>query len=190
MKSCKQCGTCCRKGGPALHANDLNLLKKKIIPITTLVSLREGEPVFSPLSGTIEPAEKELVKLSATNSWCCPFLQTDKNQCSIYQHRPVECKLLKCWDTAGITEIIFQNVLNRWDIIDSDNPLWQLIKLHDKECAFGMLQETKSETKKEQIIARDLALREQAINKFNISLQEELFYFGRPMFKSLDFFKN
>ena len=43
-------------------------------------------------------------------------------------------------------------------------------------------------TKANEIIEKDLSFREQAINQFGLSLEEELFYFGRPMFKSLEYF--
>jgi len=194
LKSCKQCGTCCRRGGPALHKEDFRLFKNGKITITNLVCIRKGEPVYSPIIEGVEPAAKEILKLSGGNSWQCPFLETDTNLCAIYQHRPMECGLLKCWDNTAITEIIYKDVINRWDLIGEDQPIKDLIKLHDRECSYLKIiaaaelgQRALAKTAQE-IISRDLAIREKAITTYNLSLAQELFYFGRPMFKSIDYF--
>lgn len=199
MSSCKQCGTCCRKGGPALHLEDIEFIHDGTIPLTSLISIRKGEPIFSPLTDQIEPALQEIIKISSPNSWCCPFLNEDKNLCSIYKHRPIECTLLQCWNTTGISKIIYQDVLCRWDLIELSNPILEFLKLHEKTCSFSRIEVPNNERKTannggnveriDELIAKDLAMREQAITKFNLSLPMELFYFGRPMFKSQEYYK-
>lgn len=196
METCKQCGTCCRKGGPALHREDLYLVQDKVLPISSLVTIRKGEPVFSPIGGAVEPAKHELLKVSAANSWICPFLNQTNNHCKIYASRPVECSLLKCWAPAQLKDIIYRNNIDRWDIIKPAAAIFDIVKQHDKECSFTNIEELCKDnnnsndcrTKIHVIIQMDLSIREQAINLLGLSLAEELFYFGRPMFKSLDYF--
>ncbi len=196
MTSCKQCGTCCQKGGPALHLEDLDLLQKKLLPISCLVTIRKGEPVFSPISGVVEPAKQELLKVSASNSWTCPFLNQTSNQCEIYKNRPVECRLLKCWDSAKLENIIYKDNISRWDIIKPDSEIFNILKQHGIKCSFADIEQLSKSGKSapdiqagvDEIIKKDLSIREQAINQFGLSLEKELFYFGRPMFKSLDYY--
>jgi Fe-S-cluster containining protein len=197
LESCKQCGTCCRKGGPALHHEDSDLLKKRIIPLSVLITIRQGEPVFSPLSDKIEPAKFEILKIGSENSWTCPFFLEESNHCSIYQNRPIECCLLQCWNTSQIAKVIYKNNLDRWDIIGSQRPIYETLKSHELDCDYRRLdalakqrKDVDSDSVKEQmdkIFAQDMAIREKAIKEFNLSLSQELFYFGRPMFKSLQY---
>lgn len=42
---CRRCGTCCEKGGPALHTDDRMLIENGHIPARYLFTIREGEPV-------------------------------------------------------------------------------------------------------------------------------------------------
>lgn len=41
----------------------------------------------------------------------------------MYDHRPLACKILKCWDTDDILELIGKNLLSRLDIVKEGNPL-------------------------------------------------------------------
>lgn len=189
--TCRQCGTCCRKGGPILHHEDLILCQNNILTAQHLITIREQEPVFSPLGANIEPAPQELIKLSGINgTWTCLFFKEDNQTCGIYQNRPLECRALKCWDTGELERIIYQQTLSRRDIIAPDNPIWPLLEWHNEHCQYGKLadltiQELGGESRITIIINDDLSVRQRALTMFNLNLAEELFYFGRPMFKSL-----
>ncbi len=203
---CKRCGTCCKNGGPALHVEDMPLLTAGYLATDKLITIRRGEPVFSPLTNKIEPAAMELVKLAGVgNSWVCCFYQDGDSACGIYKHRPLECRILKCWDTAELTKMIFQNTISRADIIGTtkivcvgkDHAINEMINRHEQECPYEKLQlASEMKEKREsiainvcrQIINNDLAIRQEAVRIFDLSLAQELFYFGRPMFKSLSFF--
>jgi hypothetical protein len=39
-----------------------------------------------------------------------------------------------------------------------------------------------------QLISRDVTIRQEAVNNHNLSLAKELFCFGRPMFQSVSFY--
>ncbi len=189
--TCRQCGTCCRKGGPILHYEDMTLCENNILAIKHLITIREQEPVFSPLSTNIEPAPQELIKLSGVNgTWTCLFFQEDNRTCGIYHNRPLECRALKCWDTGELERIIYQQTLSRRDIIAPDNPIWPLLEWHNEHCRYSRLndlarQKSGMENQITTIINNDLSVRQRALTMFSLNLAEELFYFGRPMFKAL-----
>jgi len=72
-----------------------------------------------------------------------------------------------------------------------------MIKKHTRECPYKKLQ--LATPKKHhpaitppnvyrKIINDDLAIRQAAIRRYNLDLEQELFYFGRPMFQSLSYY--
>jgi len=94
---------------------------------------KKGELAFSPLSNRLEPVQKELVKLAGKGKgWVCLFFDEKKSSCAIYAHRPLECRLLKCWDTAELLSVIGQKTLSRIDIISKDDPILKFIETHEK----------------------------------------------------------
>ncbi|MDH4230547.1 MAG: YkgJ family cysteine cluster protein [Nitrospirota bacterium] len=195
--NCMRCGTCCRKGGPALHKEDIKIILAGHIDREALITLRKGELAFSPLSSRLEPVQKEIVKLAGKRKgWDCCFFDEKKSACIVYAYRPLECRLLKCWDTAGLLSVIGQNTLDRFDIISKDDPLLPFIKIHEKECSMEKAEGLISAFVKKKdnaalldkitaLAQRDLTLRSQAVAQFGLSLGEELFAFGRPLFKIL-----
>ncbi|MCX5877405.1 MAG: YkgJ family cysteine cluster protein, partial [Deltaproteobacteria bacterium] len=62
-KYCKQCGTCCRKGGPALTREDLDLIRQGHIRHDQLITIRQGELGYNPATGKLEPVPVELLKI-------------------------------------------------------------------------------------------------------------------------------
>lgn len=197
---CKQCGTCCRKGGPVLHREDLPLAEEGHISYENLVTIRKGEPIQHPLRPDVEPSEREMIKLAGQGgSWICHFLDTGTNHCRIYSHRPLECRLLKCWDTEDLETIIGRNTVKRRDILDSAHPLMALIAAHDTECPYEKVYDSLSEVSKVQkkktalaeltaLARRDIKIREQAAVQFKLSVDLELFFFGRPLFMTMQSF--
>ena len=190
MKSCKRCGACCKDGGPALHTQDLRLFND-VLQIENCITIRKSEPAFNPLPQRVEPAQCELIKITGiSNSWQCCFFKEDQNQCKIYNNRPVECSLLKCWDTEELTQVIFTDTLSRADII-TDASLLKMIQKHDVLCSYNKFSDlVKDENHLElnKMLNLDMTIRQEAITKHTLSLSKELFCFGRPMFKSAAFY--
>jgi Fe-S-cluster containining protein len=187
------------KGGPALHVEDRDLIQQKFIKQEFLITIRKGEPVFSLEETKPYWAQTEIIKLRGKQSqWSCIFYDQDSFSCSIYQHRPVECILLKCWDTVALERLAGKSLLNRIDIISSHEPVMQYIQRYEKECdleIFDKLNIKQNRTIDKNTLAeltvlvnKDLALRSEAISDLNLNLDLELFYFGRPMFKILSQF--
>lgn len=194
---CEKCGTCCERGGPALHIEDRDLLHSGKISLADLVTIREGEMVVQLDSGKPEVSEVELVKFQGRDGkWSCRFLDPGVRTCTIYEHRPLSCRLMKCWAPDEVLAIAGKKLLSRIDLIGKDNPLLPLIRLHDQQCGLPDMIETTVQLGKEEeraatlaglkaMVERDLLLRTIAIEQFQLSVAEELFYFGRPLFQLL-----
>ena len=197
---CDRCGTCCIKGGPALHYEDRTLLLNNCLAQEHLITVRKGEPVFSLSAENPEPAHSEIVKVKGRGSeWTCLFFQEKDASCAIYEHRPLECSLLKCWDTADLEKVAGRSLLSRYDIIAPHDPLLPFIKNHDERCSLEnlalLLSAVSREGSQQQAITdltglvnTDMAIRSQAYAKSRFSLDLELFFFGRPLFKILNQF--
>lgn len=192
---CKRCGTCCSKGGPALHREDLPLIKRGTVPLKRLITIRKGELVYKPYKTEPVAAQCELIKFSGTGKeWQCFFYDAEQKGCMIYTERPVSCRELKCWDTAAVEELVEEDTLNRFDIVAPDAPVLLFIKEHENSCPCPHFQalETAIEQRAvvdleelEELVNEDIRIRTAAVQKLKISLAEELFYFGRPVFQLL-----
>lgn len=197
-KACDRCGTCCVKGGPALHTEDLPLLKSSRLRPEHLVTIRRGEPVFNLADEKPEPAASEILKLKGSGAeWTCLFFQKKEASCTIYQHRPLECSLLKCWDTADLEKVAGRNLLRRSDLMAPGNPILPYIATHEEKCSLKNLahllalvgnRESQQEALEELafLVNTDLAIRSQACTRLQLDVDLELFCFGRPLFKVLE----
>ena len=194
---CIRCGTCCKKGGPSLHQEDKKILLAGHIERNSLITIRKGELAFFPLSERPEPIEKELVKIAGKGKgWVCCFYDEKESYCTIYAHRPLECRLLKCWDTEQLLSVIGKDPLARADILGEDDPIMSYIEAHEQECSITIAEDLisvllekndnpESLAKLTAMVHRDLAIRSKAVSEFGLSLEAELFLFGRPLFKVL-----
>jgi len=183
------------KGGPVLHRDDLPLFEKKILSQDNLVVIRQGEPAYNPIKEIVEPAPSEMVKIGGKGAnWECIFYDPSRSTCTIHPNRPVECRLLKCWDIDDIKDISGKYCLTRYDLIPEGDPLVEYIEEHEKRCCYPtttlLLDQLLKKGDQEQtlptlqtIMSEDLAVREQAVNRLHLTLKQELFYFGRPMFQ-------
>jgi len=198
IAGCIRCGTCCLKGGPALHEEDKDILLAGHIGREQLITIRKGELAFSPLSGKLEPVQKELVKIAGKGKgWSCCCYDTGTASCAIYIHRPLECRLLKCWDTEQLLSVIGKDTIVRADILSPDDPIMRYVEIHETKCSLQSAEDLISVLLKNKdnpealkkmsaLIHEDLAIRSRAIAEFGLSVEAELFIFGRPLFKILN----
>jgi len=192
--ACKKCGNCCKQGGPALHLQDLDLVRKGKIPMSSLITIRKGELAHNPLSDKVQPTGIELVKIVGTGrNWDCCFYDHEAG-CTIYADRPQACKALKCWDTEEILRLVEKETLSRFDILLEDDPLIAVIEEHERICPcddLGFILENignltdRQKYELEKRARNDLRFRARVIEDFKLKLSEELFYFGRPIFQLL-----
>lgn len=198
---CQRCGTCCRKGPPCLHIIDKELYFKGILNKSHLLTLRKGEKVYDNIKGQQIILAEEMVRLrSKDNQRTCLFFEDSTNSCLKYAHRPVECRVMKCWDTSEIEEVYKKDRLKRLDLIPSDSAMGEIIKEHEQSCSIESIQkkltEIRSSSDKElgqeigDILSVDQIFREYMHKKANADKYTLNFLFGRPVrdiLKSLGF---
>lgn len=193
-EECHRCGNCCKEGGPALHEKDLPMLLAGKIPLSHLVTIRRGELTTVPTKSSPFPTSKEFVKLVGKGkSWCCRYYEEDMG-CSVYDFRPQACQIFKCWNTKEILALMGKELLTRRAILGKEHLILPAIEEHEAlvSCEFFadffqgdkiISQNLKVEIEKR--VQRDLLFREQFLQKASLSLGEEMFYFGRPLFQLL-----
>lgn len=114
----------------------------------------------------------------------------------IYGHRPLECRILKCWDTRELLSVMCKDTLKRTDIINPRDPILKLIEDHEKTCSVMEMETVLSSLSAEsdnttplnklaELVRKDLSIRSKAISAFALPLAAELFILGRPIFALL-----
>ncbi len=141
MDRCQQCGTCCRKGGPAFHLEDREILEKGHILLKHLFTIRKGEPVFDNVRGCFIASPSDIIRIRGTEgSPVCVFFNPHTNECTIYPYRPLECRLLKCWDTREIEHAYDKQRLSRKDLLNDIPRVMDLVEYHEERCGYGKLK--------------------------------------------------
>lgn len=188
---CRRCGTCCEKGGPTLHREDLPLVESGKIPLAALFTIRKGEMVLEPMQETPVPAAEELIKIQGTGeTWCCRYLEAESKACGIYDDRPQECRAQKCWDDTEIRAVYSVDRLSRKDILAGTPELWELVQEHERRCSYQRLGElaenlagnSENDTAElTQMVGYDLHLRDLVCSRGKMDPAIMDFLFGRPM---------
>ncbi len=196
QNTCLRCGACCKKGGPALHTRDLNLITKGYLSLGHLITIRKSELAHDPVTDAVKPITYELVKIRGSKGeWCCYFYDKHKNACKIYEHRPQACRTLNCWNTGPIMELAGKDLISRLEIVEKDNPLRAKVVEHEDLFPCPDLKALSAENNHsinkiipelQKIVTGDLAYRTQVVKSFQLSVEEELFYFGRPVFQLIE----
>ncbi|MFZ5775977.1 MAG: YkgJ family cysteine cluster protein [Thermodesulfobacteriota bacterium] len=196
ITACRQCGSCCRNGGPALRRDDLALVRQGFIRHDQLVAIREGELGFNPASGTVEPVPVELLKIRGkAGGWACLFFEEATSRCAIYQQRPSTCAILECWRPEALLATIYQDTLSRRDLLNPEDPILEYIERHERQCPgrqwsgllarFGEKREAAVLVQLAELVRADLAIREEVVARTGISPEMELFVLGRPFVTQL-----
>lgn len=191
QKECTRCGTCCAKGGPALHTEDLARLEKGAFARKDLVTFRRGELMRDQISGALVPLEAEIVKLKGrdTNVWTCCFLNVVDHLCFIYNDRPAECRALDCWNPEEITAMYDKDRVTRFDIVGEESGVAELIRTHEEKCGYELLErhaaafDTDSAAREAftEAVRFDMAFRAVVQEKAGIPANELEFFFGRTL---------
>jgi Fe-S-cluster containining protein len=201
ISDCKQCGICCRKGGPALHLADKSLIDNGFIIFEQITTIRKGERVIKPFSSEMDFTDEEFLKIMGQKkSWTCLFYNDKESICAIHKDKPLECQAQKCWDTTDIMEIQQKEKLKRYSILSGDSPFMPIIKQHEKDCSWTEINSIIGEIsdsgkgksnpipaveKLGKIMNQDLQIRNKINAEYDLSLGAELFYLGRPIFHVL-----
>ena len=199
ITECIRCGTCCRKGGPSFHRKDRMLIEKGIILSKYLYTIREAEMSYDNVQGGLEPATSDIIKIKGSkDSWTCLFFDEEKNGCTIYENRPIECRALKCWDTGEIEKMYSKDRLTRKDLLSTVEGMWDLIEDHQKRCSYSDLKRFIDALANEEkdsalkgildIIEYDSRLRKLVAKKGGLDPDVVEFIFGRPITETINMY--
>lgn len=198
-KTCTQCGTCCRKGGPAIHDKDLDLFANNILRLEDLITFRPGEFVRDESQQKVVPLEKDIVKIApavtaSEHDWTCRFLITKHKttSCALHGKHPAECRALYCQNPEILLALPSDGRQTRKQLREHlKAPAWwdELIETHNSQCDLNKVAECitsieeDSAAKEEllKIIAFDNSFRELVCEKTDIKPALLPFLFGRPL---------
>jgi Fe-S-cluster containining protein len=197
ISECIRCGTCCEKGGPCFHIEDRMLIEKGKIPSKHLYTIRKGELAHDNVKGCLQPVDSDIVKIKGKkNSWACLFFDDLKKRCTIYDDRPLECRVLKCWDTRELKQVYSNTRLTRTDLVSEVKGLWDLIKDHQARCDYNKIKllvkdlaggkNSHARRKLLEIIRYDAELRKLVVARGGLDPEMLDFLFGRPLTKTLE----
>lgn len=200
---CRQCGTCCRKGGPALHTQDAPLLTEGILQLQDLCTFRAGELVRDTSNDHIVPLPAEIIKIAAPfgsrpDDWTCRFLMED-NRCFIHSRHPAECAALFCDDPQALLAMHGEDRLDRKNILELlQAPQWLLdtVEAHEARCNYAALIELASHLEEQEaarralveVVEYDRAFRELVMEKGNVRKEMLDFLYGRPLLHTIIMF--
>ena len=189
---CQRCGTCCKAGGPALHLEDIELVQSGKLPLQDLYTIRTGEMARDNVKGTLSPVATELIKIRGVGrTWTCCYYDEDSKGCTVYDNRPLECRLLNCRDTAAIEAVYEKGRLTRKDLLADVPQMWDLVTDHEKKCGYKALavlaekvkagSDTAAINSLVEMVGYDQHLRELIREKGQLDTSLLEFLFGRPM---------
>ncbi len=192
ITECIRCCTCCAKGGPALHLEDKELIETGKLHGKFMYTIREGEPAEDNVKGGLIFTESDVIKIkSKENSDSCLYVDLNHSTCSIYENRPLECRVLKCWDTKEIEAIYNKDRLTRKDIIGHIPGLWEIIEEHQEKCSFAKIKKRLDQNPGElagddlnfllEAVQYDISMRTLLIEKTNTDSNLLLFLLGKPL---------
>jgi len=187
--TCRRCGVCCRKGGPALHLEDLPLAISGVVPRSALVTLRQGETARDNVTGRLVTLPREMVRIRASGkSPVCPFFR-EPGDCLIHDHSPAECRALFCAAPDALMAMYETERMTRRDLISQASPLWELAQIHEERCPAGEAirlclaarGDPAAAVALAEMVRFDAAFRELCVEKAAIAPDELELYFGRPL---------
>ncbi len=199
---CTRCGTCCRKGGPALHLEDQELVESGKISLSDLFTIRQGEPALDNIKNTIAPAVTDIIMVKGLqdNRPHCRHYDYANKGCRIYISRPLECRVLKCWDTEQIERIYSLRRLTRRHLLSKVDGLWSLVQDHQQRCDYAYVAELADRLKRPQagdqsikdllsLIRYDGSLRQVTVERSGLDPEMLPFLFGRPLSFTIEMFR-
>ena len=152
---------------------------------------------FDNVRQCLEPADTDIIKIKGKgNSWTCLFFDEAQAACTIYDNRPIECRALKCWDTAELEALYAQKRLKREDLLADIEGLWDLIQDHQQRCNYHTIlalvkvidrdKSGKAQKKLSQLIQFDLEIRKLVVSRGGLDADMLDFLFGRPLSQTLN----
>lgn len=199
---CRRCGTCCRKGGPALHIEDQHLVDSGKIPLKHLMTIRQGEPAYDNVADRIAPAVTDIIMIKAAkgNASQCPFYDPAHKGCGMYEHRPLECRALACWDPEELKAVYNTRRLTRRHLLAKVEGLWTLVLDHQELCDYAHIADLADKIRQQpqdedrqsellELIRYDKSIRDITTEQSKIDADMLEFLFGRPLSFTITMFE-
>jgi Fe-S-cluster containining protein len=119
----------------------LEILSRGVISQERLITLRKGEPIYSPYEEKPVYLDEERIKIrEKPGTQECVFLDPDTSRCGIYADRPAQCRAQTCWDPGPAREVAAEAGLTRRDLFREAEMLIELMEEHDSRCSFDKLE--------------------------------------------------
>jgi len=202
LRHCRRCGTCCCKGGPALHQEDREKVETGKIPLKDLFTIRQGEPAYDNVRRMAAPAATDIIKIKGTapNDATCCYFDQEQVGCRIYELRPLECRTLSCWDTSAIMEIYDKDRLTRADLLSRLPGLSDLVVEHQARCSYERVARCAADVRKDasnaaavetllEIVRYDQSLRQVTVERTRLDPELLDFLFGCPLSETINRYK-
>ena len=190
--NCRRCGECCRRGGPSLHHEDLDLIRAERLEARDLICFRPGEPVVDNVRGILVRLENDLIKIKGldTGLGCCMHYDAQRSSCGIYASRPLQCRLLDCRNPAALMEAYERDRLQRSDLMACGSGLNDLVAWHEEKFSWSRVRTLVEGGKDLQNDLLRLALDEHAfrqilLQKLDVEDQDLWYCLGRPLHLAL-----
>jgi Fe-S-cluster containining protein len=194
---CIQCGGCCLRSSPSLQVSDISRVIEGPIKRSDLYTMRLGELVRDNIQGGLKRTEREIIKVrERKETGACIFYDDPGKQCTIYEHRPVQCAAMKCWDDAEFMRVYTEPKADRRDLI-RNSQLLRLMGAHEEKCGYARLDryvreiETSGERAVEEILGVlkfDHDIRLLVPEKLDVDADELDLIFGRPLTETIAMF--
>jgi Fe-S-cluster containining protein len=188
---CIKCGTCCRKGSPSLYQEDLSLVLRGAIKRTDVMTLRKGEIGFSNERNELIQLSHEQVKIQEKpGTRECLFFQTQSGVCGIYDNRPLQCRILECWNPQDFRRLERGRPLKRQDLFSPLDPILPVIESHEEKCDLLNLEKGLKQAAEQQKDGQDLVMeglgfdrhtREFLGETYGLRPEHLVFLLGRPL---------
>lgn len=194
---CIRCGECCLRSSPSLQISDTPLVNESVIKRSDLYTVRIGELVRDNIRDELKITDKELIKVREKKSeGGCVLYDAAERACTIYGHRPAQCKALTCWDEREFMRVYATLKAGRKEIIHDQN-LLRLMDEHEKRCAYAQLERYVKKIERDgeraaekilQILKFDHDIRWLIPERLSIDSDEIDVILGRPLTETIIMF--
>jgi Fe-S-cluster containining protein len=192
IDACARCGACCQAGGPALHREDRHLVETGRIHTRDLYTLRRGEMAHDQIRDVVVPTRADIIKIKGQGgTWMCRLFDPAAGTCRIYEERPLECRLLECWNPGKIARAYARGRLTRRDLIGEIRGLWEVVEEHQRRCDYRRILKLlapgidhRAEQRRRELTAiiRYVGeLRARVVTRIGLEAEMLDFLFGRPL---------
>jgi hypothetical protein len=181
---------------------DRALVEKGSIALIDLFTIRRGEPAYDNVARVITPAETDIIKINPVSEGdtACRFFIASPSGCGIYEQRPVECRVLQCWNTRPLMQLYQRGRLTRRHLLSGIEGLWDLVRDHQARCDYehissmagsiragGDIESAQNELL--DMIRFDQKLREATMERTGYDARMLAFLLGRPLVETIRLFR-